>query len=583
MYSYLLTFVISLSISLSLTPLVRELAKKKGWVDRPDGKRKIHDIPIPRVGGIGIYSAILLSLIPVFFLYTEVGSYLRGNVRSILSVLLLAGLMMLVGLWDDLKNISPWKKIAAQALIGILCWLVGFRILEVWAIENVFLWKFLSLPVTVLWIIVITNAFNLIDGMDGLASGAALFSTLAILVVSIAGSQQLPTIILLALAGAVVGFLRYNFNPASIYLGDSGSMLLGFLLSLVSIIGSQKSTVAFAIAVPIVALGLPVLDTTLSIARRFVRGRPIFSADNGHIHHLLMHRGFTTRNAVIMLYGICGLFGLFSLCFINPSGKTNGVILAILGFCVLFGIQKLRYSELSVLKGHLSRGLQNQRKLLAAGVVVQHIIEGMQKSENLKDLVDSMGRGLEELCFSRFEIVIPNDETSGLIISGENWTVMPLALGGTVLRWTSPCRRCNRIQDINSVSGLSVAESAQRRETLSCEGCEGFKHPILQRNILANLKDTANSGLEYQIAVPLCGQNGADLGIVKFYHPTGEDYPVSAIAVLSQNIVREFEKSLQRILSGKKQFPEEVSGEWLGSAVPQSGSDKRTARSMKHS
>jgi len=562
MFSYLLVFLAALASSLVLTPLVRVLAVRNGWMDRPDGKHATHLSPVPRIGGAGIFGAMVVSVVPLFFLDTAVALHVRENPGSLAAVLALAGLMMLVGVWDDLKSISPWQKISAQVVIALLCWFAGFRILQVWGGEHIVQWGWLSLPFTVLWIVVITNAFNLIDGMDGLASGAALCSTLALLVFMISGHQTPSVILLAGLAGAAAGFLRYNFHPASIFLGDSGSLLLGFMLAIVSIMGSQKSTAAFSIAVPVVALGLPVVDTVLAVARRFVRGRPIFSADKRHIHHLLVQKGLTMRHAVVLLYGICGLFGLFSICFISPSGKTRGVILAILGFCVWFGLQKLRYSELSVLKGHVSRGVQNQRKLLAGGVVVQHIVEGLRRSETAGDLMAAVGSGLQELCFSKFEIAISQTAT-GDASPGRNWEVVPLSLGGTVLRWTSPCRHCERLQAFREAAGGGRAAGGLS----PCAGCDEFSNPVLQKSPRARRNQAAPGGTEYQIAIPLRGADGVDMGMVKLYYPARDPYPVSAIAILSAGIGREFEESVRRVFFGRRTVPEQLPGGRCGAAV----------------
>jgi UDP-GlcNAc:undecaprenyl-phosphate/decaprenyl-phosphate GlcNAc-1-phosphate transferase len=537
MYSYLLAFSTALIISLFMTRSVREWAKRKGWVDKPDGKRKLHALPTPRIGGLGLYLAFVIALFPIFLLHTHVADYLRAHFFIFAYIILFSGLVMLIGLWDDLRNISPWKKFTAQSVVAILCWVAGFRILEVWSGEVSLGWV-LSLALTVLWIVGITNAFNLIDGMDGLAAGAALFATLALLVLSVVSDYKLSALVLSALAGTILGFLRFNFNPASIFLGDSGSYLLGFVLALISIRYSQKSTAAFAIAIPVVALGLPVLDTALAVARRFVKGKPIFSADGRHIHHLLVQRGLKPRHAVILLYGISGFFGLVSLCFVNPTGKTNGVILAILGLCVLFGVQQLRYSELHGLRGHLSRGLQNQRRLVAGSVVVGNILEQTKKAESIDAVLRAIGFGLEELCFSRFDLIVRSDSITVPAILDKRWEVIPVELGGMVFRWNSLCKSCSRVKASNDY-----------RPEFSCDGCESLKNPILQKNIHLSSYGQSESGFEYQLMLPLSGENGSELGILRFYHPATDDYPVSAISILSQNIVKEFEKVLQRIMS----------------------------------
>jgi UDP-GlcNAc:undecaprenyl-phosphate/decaprenyl-phosphate GlcNAc-1-phosphate transferase len=541
LFSYLLAFSTALIVSLPITRIVREWAKNHGWVDKPDGKRKLHRVPTPRIGGLGIYIALLIGTLPILFLHTQVADYVSHNFIILVQIVALSGAMLLIGLWDDLKNASAWKKFLAQSVVAVLCWIAGFRILEVWTGDHVHLWWVLSIPLTVLWIVGITNAFNLIDGIDGLAAGAALFATLTMLVVSVMGGFALSAVLLSALSGAILGFLRYNFNPATIFLGDCGSYLLGFILALLSIRGSQKNTAAFAIAVPIVALGLPMLDTGLAIARRFVRGNRIFSADKRHIHHLLISRGLSPKHAVILLYGISGLFGLFSLCFINPAGKTNGVVLAILGACIWFGIRQLRYSEMKGLTTHISRGFQNQRKLLAGSVVVGQMIEELRNAKDINQLTHAIGSGLEELCFSRFELSVSNSGGTVRLDPGNQWKVTLSGMESIVLDWTSPCWSCQTRSHAKEEADLHPYLYPEENCETFCNGCERLKNPILQKGMPNHL------GPEYRITFPLFDVDASDLGTARFYHPSGREYPISAIVILSQNIGQEFEKALQKI------------------------------------
>jgi UDP-GlcNAc:undecaprenyl-phosphate/decaprenyl-phosphate GlcNAc-1-phosphate transferase len=533
MYSYLLSFTTALVVSFVITPFVRSFAKKKGWVDIPD-HRKIHKFPIPRVGGIGIYCAFVVAVIPILFVGTAVSAYLRNNIHVFVGILVFSGFILLIGLWDDLKNISAWKKFSAQSFVAILCWLAGFQINTVWLGSQFQLVWILSLALTVLWIVGITNAFNLIDGMDGLAAGAALFATLATMTVSVVGDYKLSAVILAALAGAILGFLRYNFNPASVFLGDSGSYLLGFILGLVSIRYSQKSSAVFSIAIPIVTFGLPVLDTGLAIIRRFLKGKPIFSADMGHIHHVLIKRGLKTRHAVMLLYGISGLFGLFSLCFLNPSGRTNGVILAMLGVCVLLGVQQLRYSELHGLREHLFRGLQNQRALVAGSIVIRQMMDQMREAKTPAELISAIGSGLEELCFSRFELAIRDIDKFQDGSFKEEWEIIPLESGGKIFRWNSFCRSCEK-------TGFAMPGS-------SCENCECIKNPTLQKNMHWIALNSADSS-DCQIALPLEGREHENVGFMKFYYPSKVEYPISAISILSQDICKEFALNYSRIIA----------------------------------
>src|SRR5205807_5606771 len=221
-----------------------------------------------------------------------------------------------------------------------------------------------GLPLTILWVIWITNAFNLIDGLDGLAAGSALFSTLSTCVVAILLRNKGILFMALVLAGAIAGFLRYNFNPASIFLGDCGSLLIGFLLSAIAIAGSQKSPTVVAVAIPIVSLGLPIVDVTVAVIRRFLSCKRLFDADREHIHHKLLGRGISHRQAVLVLYGVSACFGLLSLFLLSPHGTTVATVLTVVGIGVLIGVRQLRYPEFLEL-GRAAHRTLNQRHVIA--------------------------------------------------------------------------------------------------------------------------------------------------------------------------------------------------------------------------
>ena len=269
----------------------------------------------------------------------------------VLSVCALGVLMMLVGLVDDFRSLRPVWKFMLQAAVAVAAWMADIRIESLGAYWgdgfHLGVW---SLPITVLWIVGITNAFNLLDGIDGLAAGAALFATMAMLGVAIISHQVTTALILAAIAGATAAFLRYNFNPASIFLGDSGSLFLGFTLSVLAIQSTQKSAAAFAVAVPIVSLGVPVLDTMVVVFRRLVSGRPVFTGDRRHIHHMLLDRGLSVRQVAMGMYAVSGALALVSLLVASPSASLVGPVLAILGIAVAIGVQQLRIPELRVLE-----------------------------------------------------------------------------------------------------------------------------------------------------------------------------------------------------------------------------------------
>jgi UDP-GlcNAc:undecaprenyl-phosphate GlcNAc-1-phosphate transferase len=405
--TYLLAFLVSLTCMLLICRGAARAAAAVGLVDVPNDPRKRHRGPIPRVGGPTILVAVTLGLAAAALMPTAIGAGLIADQQKILTTLALAAGAMLIGLLDDLSTLRPWQKLALQVLLAFAVWCAGFRVAERWAAGGgITTLGALSLPVTMLWVVGITNAFNLIDGADGLAAGAALFATSALLVASLVQQQPATTIVLATLAGATLGFLRFNFFPATVFLGDSGSLLLGFLLALVGLDSAQKSSTAFAVAVPVVAVGLPVLDTTISIVRRAIAGVHIFKADRHHVHHRLMDRGLSPRDAVILLYGVSGLFGLCSLLFLNPSGKRAGLALAVLGACVWFGIRQLRYPEMAGLWDHLAT--RGSRRALTSSVVARRLTDDLMRAASAADVHDALEQALASLGVDRADLYLAN-------------------------------------------------------------------------------------------------------------------------------------------------------------------------------
>jgi UDP-GlcNAc:undecaprenyl-phosphate/decaprenyl-phosphate GlcNAc-1-phosphate transferase len=332
--------------SLVLTPLVRGAALKFNLVDRPDA-RKIHKEPIPRVGGVAIALAYILS-----FGFVLIAPY-RGLPFSIdtvipraLVLMPAAGLVFAIGLVDDLLGLKPWQKLIGEIVAAVIAFQAGVRIDFAYQWSHLHLW--LSLPVTVLWLVGCANAFNLIDGLDGLAAGVGLFATLTSLVAALTHNNLQLALVTAPLAGCLLGFLRYNFNPASIFLGDSGSLLIGFLLGCYGAMWSDKSATVIGLTAPMMAMAIPLLDVTLSVARRFIRNQPIFGADRGHIHHRLLEKGLTPRRAALFLYGICGIAAALSLLQDLAHDRAGGVIIVL--FCIVawVGVQHLGYTEFGI-------------------------------------------------------------------------------------------------------------------------------------------------------------------------------------------------------------------------------------------
>ena len=281
-------------------------------------------------------------------------------------------------MYDDIRGAGPYFKFTVQGLAATMLFVGGLRIVNIPVIfgDHQLPW-FVGLPFTVLWVLAITNAFNLIDGLDGLAAGSALFSTLVAFVVALLNGPSLVTVMTIALAGAILGFLRFNFNPATIFLGDSGSLFIGFMLSALALEGAQKAPTIVAVAIPVVSFGLPILETSLSIVRRLISGRPVFTADREHIHHKLLQHGMTHRQVVILLYGVSAVFAMLSLFLLWPTGSSLGLVLAVLGIGIWIGVQHLGYLEFGELARVAHRTL-NQPQIFVNNLAIRRATEELK-------------------------------------------------------------------------------------------------------------------------------------------------------------------------------------------------------------
>ena len=359
---------------------MRERATRAGIFD-PTDDRKVHTRQIPRVGGIAIFLSVAVSLA---VLAMRGGFEGVGLVGSKLTVIVIGGAAtFLLGLYDDLRQMRARYKFAAQIAIAIAIFAAGVRIdtIALPLIGQISFHPAMALLFTIFWFVGLTNAFNLIDGLDGLASGAALFALTTMFVVATINGQAGAALLTLAVAGATLGFLRYNFHPASIFLGDSGSLFLGFMLAGIGAISSQKGSTVVAIAIPLVSLGLPVLDTSLAIARRFLRGQPIFSADRGHIHHRLLGLGLSPAKVALLMYGGCAVLALGGMLLVNSSGYV-AVVLAVVGLGVGIVVQRLRYHEFEEVGRLLRRGTQ-QREVIGRNVRIREAAQRVAAASSL--------------------------------------------------------------------------------------------------------------------------------------------------------------------------------------------------------
>jgi UDP-GlcNAc:undecaprenyl-phosphate GlcNAc-1-phosphate transferase len=380
-------FLLSLLFSFVLTRWVRDFASRRGWVAVPSQERHLHSKPLPRLGGVAIFISFSLSLLAAALIARYIPAlHATLALKKLLTILVPATVVFLLGVYDDLHPVGPYVKFAVQGLAATMLFTGGLRILNIPVLFGEHqLPSFIGLPLTILWVLAITNAFNLIDGLDGLAAGSALFSTLVAFVVTLLGGYSLVTVMTIALAGAILGFLRYNFNPATIFLGDSGSLFIGFLLSALALAGAQKAPTIVAVAIPVVSFGLPILETSLSILRRLISGRPVFTADREHIHHKLLQHGLTHRQVVIVLYAVSAVFALLSLFLLWPTGSSLGLVLAVLGIGIWIGVQRLGYLELGEL-GRVAQRTFEQRQIVINNLAIRRATEELKLARDYEQI-----------------------------------------------------------------------------------------------------------------------------------------------------------------------------------------------------
>lgn len=321
---YLKVFLIGLIITYISTPIIRRFAIKLEAVDEP-GKRRINRWPVPNLGGIAIYLGFTAAVL--------FGSQAASDRTGIL---LGGSLIMLIGVIDDIYELKPSTKLLGQILAAVILVFSGVSIEFIsnpFADSMIYLGIF-AIPVTIIWIVGVTNTVNLIDGLDGLAAGVSIVAAITLFIVSLQEGQLITAILTVALAGSLLGFLRFNFYPARIFMGDGGSMMIGYILATVSIIGALKSAAAMTLFVPVLALGIPIFDTAFAIIRRIYYKKPIARADHGHLHHRLLALGWNHRQSVLIVYIMSIVLGSVAIV-INGLNFQNGMLLLIMSFIFL--------------------------------------------------------------------------------------------------------------------------------------------------------------------------------------------------------------------------------------------------------
>ena len=403
---------------------------RRGWVSFPRDGRQVHESPLPRLGGVAIFLAFSLSMsvwLGLSLIFPRLVDGLAPT--TLLHIYVPSCLIFCLGIYDDLYGAGPYLKFAVQAIAAAMLFAGGMRILGLPVLfgQHTLPW-FIGLLLTVLWVVAITNAFNLIDGLDGLAAGSALFSTMVFFVVSLVNHSWLGSLMSVTLAGAILGFLRFNFNPATIFLGDSGSLFIGFMLSALALAGAQKAPTFVAVAIPVVSFGLPILETLLSVLRRLISGRPIFTADREHIHHKLLQMGFSHRQVVIVLYAVSAMFAMLSLFLLWPTGSTLGLVLAVVGTVIWLGVQHLNYLEFGELRRVAQRTI-DQRHIVINNLSVRRAVEELKVAGDFNQVRSVLVAAFESNDFDAFELDLksfPGDQA----VSGESnrhfhWSKFP--------------------------------------------------------------------------------------------------------------------------------------------------------------
>ncbi len=311
------TFVIALVSVLLCTPLVRRLASHVGMLDEM-GERRMHEVPKPRIGGIAVYLGFAFALFSAAGVALSYNRFGGQETHSLLGLLFGCTLILCVGVWDDIMGMKPRAKFLAQIIVALISMLYGFRI-DGFANplghgEWISLPLWFQIPMTLVWYLGMMNAINFIDGLDGLLPGVTAICGAFMFAIALMKGHAVVAIVLIALVGATIGFLPYNFNPAKIILGDSGALFIGFVFATASVIGESKGAVTISLLVPVIVLALPILDTAATIIRRTSSGRKITDADRGHFHHQLIFRfGLNVKQAVLLIYAVCFALGAIAL------------------------------------------------------------------------------------------------------------------------------------------------------------------------------------------------------------------------------------------------------------------------------
>ena len=373
--SYLPYFLVSFVISVLMVPVFRGVSFRVGALDKGGGRR-VHKGVIPRLGGGGIFLAFLLPA--AYWIFAS------GGAEKLLVIISASVIVFAIGVYDDIKGARVRNKLIAEVFGALLLYHFGVRIDKLGGINGTFDLGWLSLPVTVLWILIVTNAVNLIDGLDGLAAGTGILTAITLLLVSGLG----PGIGLACtlLTGSLAGFLIYNFPPASVFMGDSGSLFTGFILASLSAASSAKASTLAALMVPILAFGLPLTDMLYAVLRRYYRGVPLGQADKEHIHHKLLEKGLSRKKVLFVIYSLNAIIMLLCLVMVGKHRLLSLSALAALPLAVVLGLRIFGYIEFIPFAKELYKNFEKSRK----GRYYSYLIKRFRRDAAAADSFDSL-------------------------------------------------------------------------------------------------------------------------------------------------------------------------------------------------
>ena len=423
-------FLIATGASLLITPLVIKVAGALRLYDAPDGVRRLHASPVPRLGGIAVYLAASVVAHGVIFLGTAV--FVPGHeqtprdARMLTGVFAGASLLFLVGLLDDVRGLPPSAKFIAQVAAALIAYYFGVRLDSVTLGYGIGVpVGILSVPLVLLWIIGVTNAYNFIDGLNGLAGGIAIVACATVAVVALTLGNIAVLVPAVALGGAMLGFLHYNFPGARVFLGDSGSMSVGFLLAVLLLKAAEVPGPSVLVVVPILALFVPLLDVMLAIIRRWLRGVPLSGADARHIHHRLMALGLTQERTSVFLWGLAFSMAAFGLimALTAPYVATSIAIFGLVGLSILviYGTNLLSYHELIVAGEVLLTAPSRVRRVISDQILALDLTARIQSARGIDEVESLLSSTARSFGFLKMELV--RDDGSSSSSSGD----IPLA------------------------------------------------------------------------------------------------------------------------------------------------------------